>query len=48
MGKPMGRYPIPFKLPKMVKCDQGSPKIGQGPTGTQHSPVTHPESLKSR
>jgi hypothetical protein len=35
----------PVEVPKMVKCDQGSPKLGQGPTGPQHSPVTRPESL---
>jgi hypothetical protein len=35
----------PVEVPKMVKHDQGSPKLGQGPTGPQHSPVTHPESL---
>jgi hypothetical protein len=28
----------------MTKC---SSKLGQGPTGPQHSPVTHPESLWS-
>jgi hypothetical protein len=33
------------RSPKMVKNDQGSSKLGQGPTGPQHSPVTRPESL---
>jgi hypothetical protein len=32
------------KRSNMTKC---SSKLGQGPTGPQHSPVTHPESLWS-
>jgi hypothetical protein len=38
----------PVKVLKMVKHNQGSSKLGQGPTGPQNSPVTHPESLLSR
>jgi hypothetical protein len=30
------------EVPKMVKYDQVLPKLGQGPTGPQHSPMTHP------
>jgi hypothetical protein len=37
----------PVEVPKGVKHDQGPPKIGEGPTGPQHSPVTHLESLCS-
>jgi hypothetical protein len=33
------------KSQKVVKHDQGSPKHGRGPTGPQHSHVTHLESL---
>jgi hypothetical protein len=39
--------PACSKSQKVVKHDQGSPKLGQGPTGPQHSPVTRPESLWS-
>jgi hypothetical protein len=35
------------EVPKMVKYDQVLPKLGQGPTCPQHSPVTRPESLWS-
>jgi hypothetical protein len=37
----------PVEVPKMVNHDQVSIKLGQGPTGPQHSPVTRPESLWS-
>jgi hypothetical protein len=33
------------KSQKEVKHDQGSSKLGRGPTCPQHLPVTHPESL---
>jgi hypothetical protein len=35
------------RSPKIGQNDQGYPKLGQGPTGPQHSPVTRPESLWS-